>query len=541
MTHRTQELREGLFDHIPAICPERAVIFTNSMKASEGQPIVKRRAQSLYEVLDKMTIFVREGELLVGNQASSVHAAPVFPEYSTDWIVDEFEGKPYHFAERPCDQFTYTAEAKAQILETIAYWENKTLIKNVWSQLPEPARRAWEINAIDDTWCAAAGLGNVLPDHAWVLREGLNGVTARAQKRLEELDLEEPGAIPQYWFLQAVITANQAVINFGRRFAEHLAELAAKESDPARKQELAVMAENLRQVPAGPARSFWQAIQTVWLIQLILQIETNGHAISLGRFDQYLWPYYQKDIDSGAITREFALELVEAFFIKTNEINKLRSWPDSEYFPGYHLAQNLAIGGQTAEGEDAVNDLTYLVLDATAELGLTNPSVSLKWFEGTSDRFMHRALEVVQQHQGGQPALYGDPAVMRILDNMGIAKEDLYDWAPVGCIEASIPGKWDFAAKGSWLNLAKVFEITLNNGTDPATGVTLLPGDGDLATFKSTEEIMRAYQRQLRYFMGLQVVVEHISDEMHILHDQNAFRSSLVHDCIERGKSLIEG
>ena len=541
MTNRIQMLRDGLLENIPDICPERAVIFTNSMKNSEGQPIVKRRAQSLYNVLDGMTIFVREGELIIGNQASSVRAAPVFPEYSTDWIVSEFRGEPYHFAQRPCDQFTYTEEAKTQILETIDYWRNKTLFENVWSQLPEQARVAWEINAIDDTWCAAAGLGNVLPDHEWVLKEGLNGVIARARKRLEELDLTEPGTISQYWFLQAVITANDAVINFARRFADRLAEMAEQTENPKRKQELLAMSENCRQVPANPAKSFWQAIQTVWFIQLILQIETNGHAISLGRFDQYLWPYYKHDIDSGIITREFALELVESFFIKANEINKLRSWPDSEYFPGYHLAENLAIGGQTVDGKDAVNELTHIVLEATEEMGLTKPSVSLKWFEGTPDAFMHRALQVIQAHKGGQPALYSDPSVMRILDNMGIAKEDLYNWAPVGCIEATVPGKWDFAAKGSWLNLAKVFEITLNNGTDPASGATLLPGDGDLSTFTSAEEIMKAYKRQLRYYMDLQVIVEHISDEMHILHDQNAFRSSLVHDCIERGKSLIEG
>ncbi len=541
MNTRIEQLRNGLFENFPGICPERAVIFTESMKKSEGQPIVKRRAQSFYDVLDSMTIFVRDGELLVGNQASSVRAAPVFPEYSTDWIVSEFKGEPYHFAQRPCDQFTYTEEAKQQILETIDYWQNKTLISNTWSQLPEEARVAWELNAIDDTWCAAAGLGNVLPDHEMVLKHGLNHVIARAEKRLKELDLTEPGTISQYWFLQAVVTSNRAVINYARRFADHLAELAEDTDDPGRKKELLQMSANCRQVPANPAETFWQAIQTTWFIQLILQIETNGHAISLGRFDQYLWPYYKHDIDSGVLTRETGLELVESFFIKANEINKLRSWPDSEYFPGYHLAENLAIGGQTADGKDAVNELTHVVLDVTAEMGLTKPSVSLKWFEGTPDKFMHRVLEVVEAHKGGQPALYGDPGVMRILDNMGIAKEDLYNWAPVGCIEATIPGKWDFAAKGSWLNLAKVFEITLNNGTDPATGYTLLPGDGDLTTFKSSAEIMKAYKRQLHYYMGLQVVVEHISDEMHILHDQNAWRSSLVHDCIERGKSLIEG
>lgn len=541
MTDRIQKLRDGLFESFPAICPERAVIFTESMKKSEGQPIVKRRAESLFQVLDQMTIFVRDGELLVGNQASSVHAAPVFPEYSTDWIVSEFKGEPYHFADRPCDQFTWTEDAKDKVLGTIAYWENKSLIKSVWSQLPEPARMAWEINAIDDTWCAAAGLGNVLPDHEIVLKEGLNGIIARAKKRLDELDLAEPGTISQSWFLQSVIRTNEAVINFAGRFADKLADAAADSTDPVRKQELLVMSENCRRVPAEPAESFWQAIQTVWFIQLILQVETNGHAISLGRFDQYLWPFLEADLKSGAITPDFALELVESFFIKANEINKLRSWPDSEFFPGYHLAENLTIGGQTADGKDAVNDLTRIVLKSTAEMGLTKPSVSLKWFEGTDDELMHEALDTIQAHKGGQPALYNDHGVMRILRNMGIAEEDLYTWAPVGCIEASVPGKWDFAAKGSWLNLAKVFEITLNNGTDPATGVTLLPGEGTLATFKNANEVLEAYKKQLRYYMTLQVIVEHTSDEMHILHDQNAFRSSLVHDCIQRGKTLIEG
>ncbi|HEY9594013.1 MAG TPA: pyruvate formate lyase family protein, partial [Spirochaetia bacterium] len=463
------------------------------------------------------------------------------PEYSTEWIVKELDGDPYPFAERPCDQFTYTEEAKRRILGTIDYWKNKTLFGSIWSQLPEQARVAWEINAIDDTWCAAAGLGNIIPDHAWVLREGLNGVIARAKERLDTLDLTAPGTITQCWFLQAVITANRAVINFARRYAEKLDSLAGAEKDAARRKELLAMAENCRQVPAGPAKSFWQAVQTVWFIQLVLQIESNGHAISLGRFDQYLYPFYKADIESGAITRDFALELVEAFFIKANEICKLRSWGDSEYFPGYHLAQNLAIGGQTADGRDAVNDLTYVILDATAETRLTKPSVSLKWFEGTPDAVMHRAFEVMQAHQGGQPALYNDPGVMRILENMGIAKEDLHAWAPDGCIEASIPGKWDYAAKGSWLNLAKIFEMTLHNGTDPATGTCLLPGDGDLTTFTSVDRIMKAYKRQVHYYMELQVIVEHIADEMHILHDQNAFRSSIVHDCIERGKDLIEG
>jgi len=541
MNTRITRLREELLDTTPEICSERAVIFTEAMKKSEGAPIVKRRAQALYEILDTMTIFVRDGELLVGNQASTVRGAPVFPEYSYKWIEDEFAGKPYAFTERPCDRFTYSEKTKKEVLGTITYWRGKTLIENVWRELPEDARTAWEINAIDDTWCAAAGLGNILPDYSVILEHGLENIIERAQDRLDSLDLAEPDTIKQSWFLQAVITSNQAVIRFAQRYAELLEHLAWKEKDLKRKAELTTMAENCRQVPAKPAKTFWQAVQTVWFIQLVLQIETNGHAISLGRFDQFLWPYLEKDAKNGSLTDSQALELVESFFIKANEINKLRSWPDSEYFPGYHLAENLAIGGQTSDGKDASNVLTSIVLQATADLGLPKPSVSFKWFEGTDDTLMDKALQVVSVHKGGQPAFYNDLGVMRILDNMGIAKEDLYNWAPVGCIEASIPGKWDFAAKGSWLNVAKIFEITLNNGTDPSTGVTLLKGDGDLTTFETMDEIMAAFKKQLLYYMRLQVIVEHISDEMHILHDQNAFRSSLIEDCIGRGKSLIEG
>ncbi len=541
MNKRIHKLREELFADIPEICPERAVIFTEAMKKSEGAPIVKRRAQAFYEVLDKMTIYTREGELIVGNQSSSLRGAPVFPEYSVQWIIDEFNGNPYHFNERPCDKFKYTEDTKIKLLKTIEYWKDRCQIKNVWENLPENARTAWEINAIDDGWCAASGLGNLLPDHDMVLKHGLEYIIAKAEQRIQNLDLTEPGTINQYWFLQAVVTANKAVINFASRYAELLKAEALVCSDLIRKKELLTMSENCKRVPAKPAESFWQAVQTVWFIQLVLHIETNGHAISLGRFDQYLYPYYKNDIQKGIINNELALELVESFFIKANEINKLRSWPDSEYFPGYHLAENLAIGGQLADGSDAVNELTDIILEATGDLKLTKPSVSLKWYEGTSDEFMHKALETIDRHKGGQPALYNDTGVMKILKGMGISDEDLYTWAPVGCIEASIPGKWDFAAKGSWLNVGKVFEMTLNNGTDPNTGICLLQGEGFLSDFKSADDLMKAFKKQLHYYMEMQVIVEHISDEMHILHNQNAFRSSLVHDCIGRGRSLVEG
>jgi pyruvate-formate lyase len=205
------------------------------------------------------------------------------------------------------------------------------------------------------------------------------------------------------------------------------------------------------------------------------------------------------------------------------------------------MAINLAIGGQTEDGRDASNEMTYIVLDAAEHMRLPKPSVSLKWFERTPLELMDRALQVVQAHGGGQPAFYNDPGVMRMLKALGVDRSDLWNWAPVGCIEASIPGKWDFACKGPRLNKAKVLEIALHNGTDPVTGVTLLPEDGDLSSFATMQDVWAAYKKQLHYYMEKQVVIEHINDEVHKLHDVNAFRSSLIEDCIGRGKALIEG
>ncbi|MGM0500383.1 MAG: glycyl radical protein [Bacillota bacterium] len=541
MTKRTQRLRNELLDTTPEICTERARYFTESMKKSEGSPIVLRRAESFKEVLENMSIYIRPGELIVGNQASSPRSAPVFPEYSVEWIEEELNGEPYYFNERPNDDFNYTKKTENELREIIDYWQGKTVLKNLKNLISDEAKKAWDMGAIDEGWVSEGGLGNILPDYEIVLENGLNGYIKKAENELSKLDLKEPGAVKKKWFLDSVIKTNKAVIDFSHRFAEKLENLSAEVNDQHRKTELLEMVENCRVVPAEKPKTFWQAVQAVWFVHLAIQIETNGHAISLGRFDQYLYPYYQADLKAGRITAEKAQEIIESFFIKANEVNKLRPWGGAKFFPGYHMAENLAIGGQTIDGKDAVNELTYLVLNATEEMGLPKPSVSLKWFEGTDEEFMHRALEVVDNHSGGQPALYNDLGVMRILKNMGIKDDDLHNWAPVGCIEASIPGKWDFAAKGAWINTAKIFELTINNGKDPESGIQILKGEGKLSDFKNMNEIMKAFKKQLHYYMDLAVEVEHMNDEVHKQHDINAFRSSLIEDCIGRAKSLIEG
>lgn len=541
MNDRIKRLRKKLFDTDPRICSERCVIFTNSMKASEGLPIAIRRAEAFYEVLNNMTIVVNDDELIVGNQAKWPKASPIYPEYSYEWLVNEFEGNPYKFDERPGDKFFYDEETKQDILECIDYWKGKSLYENFRKTLPLEINQAWDAGIIDDTWVSAAGLGNVIVDYDLVIKKGLKDVVSRIEERLLELDPKEPGNVKKRWFLEAALKGNQAVIQFASRIAEECRRQAGIHSDEKRKSELLELADICDHVPLNPARSFHEAVQSIFIILLAVHIESNGHAISLGRFDQYVYPLYEKDLKEGKITYDKGLEIIDAFFIKCNELNKLRSWPDSEFFLGYQMFINLAVGGQTQDGKDATNEVSYICVEACEDVQLFTPSISVKWFEGTSDIFMMKSLEAMMKHQGGQPAFYNDKAFIRTLRNLGIEEEDLVNWAPDGCIEASIPGKWDFAAKGPWLNVEKVLEVTLNNGVDPRTGILFKKTNQDIRQCNSTDEIFEEFKAMLQYFMDLQVVTEHINDEIHVLNDINAFRASLIEDCIGRGLDLVEG
>lgn len=541
MQNRIERLRASILNQKPMICPQRARLFTESMRHNQSDPIILRRAKAFAHVLEHTSLYIGADELFAGNQASSPKAAPIYPEYSCDWIVEEFTGKPYRFDERPGDKFYYTEETKAELLEIIETWKDSSLYETFRRLLPDEVNKAWNAGVIDDTWVSSAGIGNLLVDFELVLSKGLRSVIERARKRQQELDLTLPGSIQQHWFLESVIISNEAVIAYSQRVADYCESLARAEADPFRKSELQRIADNCRKVPEFPAQDFWQGLQSVWMILMVLHLESNGHAISLGRFDQYLYPMLKKDLDDATLTMEQAQELVDVFFIKVNELNKLRSWPDTSFFLGYQMFVNLTVGGQTVDGRDAVNEISYLCVKACENVRLFTPSVSVKVLDKTPNDFIIAALKATQVHKGGMPAFYNDTLGMEILRNMGIAEQDLHNWAPVGCIESAIQGKWDYAAKGPWLSVAKVLEITLNGGIDPKTGVKFFDQKYTLSTYPDMETLAEDYRNALHYFMRLQVMTEHINDDLHTRLDQNAFRSSLVDDCIARGKSLIEG
>lgn len=541
MNYRIQKLRKELTEQKPYVDSERCKIFTESMKTTDGLPIIIRRARSFYEVLDKMTVWVKPGELIVGNQARKAKSSPIYPEYSAQWILDELNGTPYRWENRPGDKFYIEPEDEAVVRECAEYWNGKTVFDYVRKNLTDEILEAWDAGVIDETWVCAAGLGNEIPDYKLVVEKGLEDVIGRIEDKLASLDMMDPESLKKKHFLDAALLGNKAVIRFAERIADKCEEEAGKCEIEEYKKELLELAEICRYVPLHPARTFQEAVQAIFIVLLAVHLESNGHAISLGRFDQYVYPLYEKDVREGRITKEKALEIVECFFIKCNEINKLRSWPDTEFFMGYQMFINLAICGQTADGKDATNDVSRLCIQACRELKLITPSVSVKYFDGTSDEVLLEALEATIEHKGGMPAFYNDNAFIKILRNMGIAEEDLIEWSPDGCIEASIPGKWDFAAKGPWLSVEKVLEITLNDGVDPATGKLFKKTDKKMTECQSAEEVLEEFKKMLKYFMDLNCLTEHINDEVHVRYDLNAFRSSLVDDCIGRCLDLVEG
>ena len=427
------------------------------------------------------------------------------------------------------------------VRECAEYWNGKTLYDYVRKNLPKEVNDAWDAGVTDETWVCAAGLGNEIVDYKMVVEKGLEDVLTRIQEKKDSIDILDPDALKQLHFLEAAKLGNEAVLNYSNRLADKCEEEAGKTDDSEYKKELMELAEICRYVPFHPARTFQEAVQSIFMVLLAVHMESNGHAISLGRFDQYVYPLYKKDIEEGRITKEKALEIIECFFIKCNELNKLRSWPDTEFFMGYQMFINLAICGQTVEGKDATNDISRMCIQACRELKLITPSVSVKCFDGTTDEVLMDALLATIEHKGGMPAFYNDKAFIKILREMGVAEEDLVDWCPDGCIEASIPGKWDFAAKGPWLSIEKVLEITLNNGKDPATGTVFRKPDKDIVASSSMEDIFEEYKKTLKYFLDLNCLTEHINDEVHVRYDLNAFRSSLVQDCIGRCLDLVEG
>ena len=538
---RIEAMRDMLLEAVPQISADRASIVTEAYQKYNSETIYIKRAKTFAEILEKLPITILDGELIVGSVNDKLRCAHIFPEFGLDWLIEELDGNPVRPEKRPGDRYEIAEEDESKLREMMNYWRNNNHEYRCKAVLPEETHLIREMGVTDSYWLMIGGEGHLTVNLKRIVREGLKSYMERAKERLEHLDLSEPSEAEQKPFLESVLITCDAVIKYAGRYAELARKQAEESGDPVRRQELLHIADICERVPAEPARDFHEALQSVWFINLCIQLENNGHSISLGRLDQNLYPYYKEDVDSGVLRDEDALELLECLYLKLFQLHKITSWGNTKSFSGYQLFQNITIGGQDKNGKDATNELSYLILGAQAAIKLHTPSISLRYHDRISEKMMYAAMDVVRLG-GGQPAIYSDEVYIPALVNRGITWDDAVEYSIVGCVEAIVEGKQTGRPNGAgFINLQKIMELALYGGKDPNTGICLHPGKGSLADFTSYEELYEAFKEQIRYYFKYQVITDNMIDLVTEKGIADPFVSCLVDDCIGRGKTMKEG
>ena len=537
LTPRMRAFREEMLDERPYIDAERAVLATQAYRAHQNQPNVMKRALMLEKILDNMTIYIEDKTLIVGNQATKNRNAPIFPEYTMEFVLNELDT----FEKRDGDVFYITEETKRQLRDLAPFWENNNLRARGEALLPDEVQVYMETGLFGMEGKLNAGDAHLAVNYERVLSVGLAGYEERVRACRAALDLTDPDAIDKNVFYKAVLVVIAAVRRFAGRYAALAREMAAAEKDEARAAELRRIAETCERVPYEPARSFREAVQSVWFIQLILQIESNGHSLSYGRFDQYMFPYYQADIASGAITRDEALELLTCLWIKTLSVNKVRSQAHTFSSAGSPMYQNVTIGGQTTDKRDAVNDLSFLVLQSVAQTRLTQPNLTVRYHAGLNKEFYDECIEVMKLGFG-MPALNNDEVIIPSFIKWGVAEEDAYNYSAIGCVETAVPGKWGYRCTGmSYVNFPRMLLCVMNDGVDVTTGKRFAKGYGSFRDMKSYDELMEAWDKTIREITRASVIVENAIDKASERDVPDVLCSALTDDCIGRGKTIKEG
>ena len=533
---RLERLRRRVMSYEPSICHERAVTYTKRYKeAGLSLSPVRLRARALVDMLDTMTVSIEDDELIVGLQASRPRAAPLFPEYSWEWIADELTS----FDKRDADRFTVSEKTLEILQNVLGSWRGQSVRDRAHASLPPEVTRAQNTLAFILT-SMGSGIGHLAPNYAKVLERGLIDIKQEAERRLSALEPTDPKTVQQADFYRAAITVCDATCRFAERYANMARKLAVSESNPMRASELNEIARICEKVPARPAGSFREAIQSFWFVHLIIQVESNGHSISPGRFDQYMYKFYKADIEKDILTEGQALELLECLWIKMNEIMKVRDKVSSKAFGGYPVFQNLIVGGQTPAGRDATNALSYLCIEATRRVRLPQPSLSVRVHNESPREFLESAGELTKEGMG-LPAFFNDEVIIPVLLGMGVRLEEARDYAEVGCVEPQAPGRTNGYYPAGFLNLGKVLNLALNEGKDPISGETVGLSDANSKGLSSADDVLAAVKNQIDYFVKLMVTGNNILDVVHGQMAPNPFVSLLVDDCMAKGKSYEEG
>jgi formate C-acetyltransferase len=528
MTGRIASLKKRVLEEKRYISIEQARLITRSYRENENQPRNLQRARSLACALTEISIRIDADELIVGNRTPGIRAGVVFPEAGIEWINEEIET----FPERPQDRFHVREEDIEEFRRDIyPYWQGKGLrdeIEHAAGQEINEIERAVKINQKDHAQ------GHICPHTEKWLKLGPAGLRREVEAKLKTAEVEKRGF---YEGLRIVLDASQV---FLRRYGELAGEMSNDHDYAAHRENLQGIARICMKLADHPPDSFREAVQSVWFLFVILHMESNASSFSPGRLDQILYPYLERDLKRGTITLENALEIVEALWLKFNQIVYLRNSKSARYFAGFPIGFNVALGGQNEKGEDASNLLSYLFLKAQAHIGLPQPNLSARLFDHSPDELLEECSRVIGLGSG-MPQIFNDESIVPALEGVGIAHQDALDYAIVGCVELTTHGNslgWSDAAM---FNMVKVLELTLNNGVCMLTGRQIGLKTGSLWEHQSYKALEEAYSKQLDHFIERMISINKLVDRYHARLLPSPFLSSVIDDCIEKGLDVTEG
>ena len=527
MSQRIQILKDKMLSAPRYASIEQARIITRVYQENEHLSIPKKRALSLKAAMEELEIGFEKEELIVGNRTKGVRYGVVFPESGCSWVNNEFETLPT----RPQDQFHVKEEDIQEFREKIyPYWKGKSMedvIKHHGGQEIQSIAKVVKINQKDHAQ------GHICPDSALWLKMGPLGIMNQAQEKLKTCEES------QKEFYECVVLVMQGACTFMKRYHDMIMENIDEVEEPYQ-QSLRTVANNCLNLTKRPPETFHEAVQSLWFLFVLLHMESNASSFSPGRMDQYLYPYYQKDIESGKISMEDALDILECLWLKFNQIVYLRNQNSAKYFAGFPIGFNIAIGGEDENGNDTYNELSLLCLQCQYDLGLPQPNLSVRLNRNSSHELMQKAIEVVSKGSG-MPQFFNDEAIIHALMELGIEKKDALNYAIVGCVELTTHGNnlgWSDAAM---FNLNKALELTLNHGkcllTDEQIGLNL----GGLDTYQTFEDLEKAFQQQIDYFIDKMMQCEVIVEKAHQDCLPTAFLSSVIDDCLENGLDVTKG
>ncbi len=536
---RTEFLNHAMRSVIPSICVERAKIVTESYQRTEGMPFVMRRAYALSDMLEKMTIFIDPEELIVGNHGSRARSALIFPEFGT-FDKEELDRMPV----RKVDTLQISEEDKRFLLEDIyPYWKNRCTGDISRYYVDEKIRKVLDspyrvFNPLSRT---RSGYGHYLPNIEKILKIGFRGIRKKAEDALQNLDLMDPELVEKRNFYKSVLIICDAVKKYQKRFECLARDMASREEDPRRKKELLLIAENVSRVPYEPAESFYEALQSYWFTILIDYCGQNGSAISGGRVDQMFYPYYKKDLEEGILVKEEAQELLEALWVKHSDIIKAGTYSSAKNNGGFATTVNFVLGGVDENGEDAVNDLTYLCLEAERSVFNSEPNTSIRISSRNPDAFMKRVIEILVEKEGGKLPFFNDDIIIDALQDDGIRLKDARDYAIVGCVEPTPYGNTMGRTNSCYFNLAKCLELAMFDGVCQMSQQQMGPKTGKFEAFTSFEQVREAYAAQVEYFVKMMVSSLNAIGKLHGDYSPHVYCSMLLDGCLENGKDCTKG